>query len=124
MTNTTGRMAIPCLVWQADTRSMNPTVPAAAIEQAYEQDESAAGTEYGADFRRDIESFISPEAVAATVMPHGLNSHHSQTSNTEPLSIPAVVPRIRSPWPSLTEKMARLSWIVCESTGRHSAPRL
>jgi len=39
------------LVWQADTRRMNPTVPAAVIEQAYAEDEAVASAEYGAQFQ-------------------------------------------------------------------------
>jgi hypothetical protein len=64
-----GRDGDPVLVWQADTRSMNPTVDAGLIAAAYEQDAAAAAAEYGAEFRRDIESFISREAVDACVVP-------------------------------------------------------
>ena len=59
----------PVLVWQADTRSMNPTVEKRVIVEAYEQDELAASAEYGAEFRRDIESFLALEAVEAVVVP-------------------------------------------------------
>jgi hypothetical protein len=64
-----GQDGDPVLVWQADTPSMNPTVDAAAIRTAYDQDEAAAAAEYGAEFRRDIESFIPREAVEACVVP-------------------------------------------------------
>jgi len=47
---------------------MNPTVPERAIEDAYAQDAAAAATECGAEFRRDIETFVSAEAGAAVVM--------------------------------------------------------
>lgn len=53
-----GQDGDPVLVWQADTRSMNPTVDERVIADAYEQDEAAAAAEYGAEFRRDVESFI------------------------------------------------------------------
>ena len=59
----------PVLVWQADTRSMNPTVEKRVIVEAYEQDELAASAKYGAEFRRDIESFLALEAVEAVVVP-------------------------------------------------------
>ena len=59
-----GQDGDPVLVWQADTRSMNPTVDPRVIEAAYEQDEAAAAAEYGAEFRRDVETFVSREAVA------------------------------------------------------------
>ena len=57
------------LVWQADTRSMNPSVDEQVIAEAYAQDESVAAAEYGAQFRRDIEGFVSVEAVGAVVVP-------------------------------------------------------
>ncbi len=59
----------PVLVWCADTRSMNPGVSEAVIREAYEADEATASAEYGAQFRRDIESFVSREAVDAVVVP-------------------------------------------------------
>ena len=59
----------PVLVWQADTRSMNPGVDPQVIADAYAADEAAAAAEYGAEFRRDIESFVSREAVEACMIP-------------------------------------------------------
>jgi hypothetical protein len=64
-----GQDGDPVLVWQADTASMNPRVDAQVIADAYEQDEAAARAEYGAEFRRDIESFVAREAVDAVVVP-------------------------------------------------------
>jgi len=57
------------LVWQAPTRAMNPLVPEHFIAEAYEADEASAAAEYGAEFRRDIESFIPRETVEACVVP-------------------------------------------------------
>ena len=51
----------PILVWQADTRTMNPTVPQILIDEAA-RDPASAQAEYGAQFRSDIESFVSREA--------------------------------------------------------------
>ena len=48
---------------------MNPAVDPRVIAEAYEQDEAAAAAEYGAEFRRDIESFVSREAADACVIP-------------------------------------------------------
>jgi hypothetical protein len=56
------------LVWQADTRSMNPAVDPQLIADAYAADDAAAAAEYGAEFRRDIESFVSREAIDAVVV--------------------------------------------------------
>jgi hypothetical protein len=64
-----GQDGDPILMWAADTLSMNPTVSEDVIQSAYEQDEAAARAEYGAEFRRDIESFILREALDACVVP-------------------------------------------------------
>lgn len=58
----------PVLVWQADTRTMNPTVPQVVIDNAYREDAAVATAEYGAQFRRDVETFISREAVEACMV--------------------------------------------------------
>ncbi len=64
-----GRDDDQVLVWQADTGTMNPTVPAAVITQAYAADAARAAAEYGAEFRRDIEAFVSQEAIDAVTEP-------------------------------------------------------
>jgi hypothetical protein len=56
------------LVWQAPTRAMHPAVPQELIDAAAVEDESSALAEYGAQFRRDVESFVSREAVEAAVI--------------------------------------------------------
>jgi hypothetical protein len=53
----------PVLVWQAPTRTMNPTVPQRVVDEALEDDPAAAAAEYLAQFRTDVESFVSREAV-------------------------------------------------------------
>jgi hypothetical protein len=57
------------LCWQADSRTMNPTLSEKKIKQAYEEDSAGASADYGAEFRADIESFISPDALEACVVP-------------------------------------------------------
>lgn len=60
------------LVWNSDTRSMNPDVPASVIDRAFEDDAISAASEYGRDghvvFRRDVESFLDPDAVRAVTI--------------------------------------------------------
>src|SRR5690349_13609319 len=53
------------LSWHAPTQRMNPRVDPAVIAQAYEDDPVSAAAEYGAQYRSDIESYISREAVEA-----------------------------------------------------------
>lgn len=60
-----GKDADPVLVWKAPTRTMNPGVPQAIIDDAYEKDPANAASEYGAEFRSDIEAFITREVVEA-----------------------------------------------------------
>lgn len=56
------------LVWQAPTRTMNPSVSQEFIDEAYAEDDASAAAEYGAEFRRDIEAFLSKEAIAAVTV--------------------------------------------------------
>ena len=59
----------PVLVWKADTRTMNPTVPQSVIDDAIERDPASAAAEYGAEFRNDIETFIAREIIDAATVP-------------------------------------------------------
>ncbi len=56
------------LVWQADSRAMNPTIPESLIEQAYADDPVAAASEYGGEFRSDIEGFLQPEWISKAIV--------------------------------------------------------
>ena len=60
------------VILQADTRTMNPSVPGHVIDQAYAEDDAVASAEYGAQFRRDVESFVSREAIDGAVVPDRL----------------------------------------------------
>ena len=62
-----GKDGDPILVWHADTRTMNPTVAQRVIDEAAERDPAMAAAEYGAQFRSDVEGFVSREAVEACV---------------------------------------------------------
>ena len=64
-----GRDDAPVLVWRATTRAMNPTVPQAEIDAEMEKDPASAMAEYMAEFRTDVEGFISLEAVRACIAP-------------------------------------------------------
>lgn len=55
------------LIWRAETRTMNPTVPQAVIDEAYEADPASAASEYGASWRVDVAQLLSREAVTACV---------------------------------------------------------
>jgi hypothetical protein len=63
-----GRNDAPVLVWKADTRTMNPSVPQSVIDEAYERDAAAAAAEHGAEFRTDLVTFVDPAVVARCVM--------------------------------------------------------
>jgi hypothetical protein len=52
---------------------MNPLLPATLIAEAYGRDPAAAASEYGSDgtieFRSDLESFVGPDVVNASIPP-------------------------------------------------------
>jgi hypothetical protein len=66
-----GKDGDPVLVWQSDTRSMNPSVPQSYIDQHMADDPARAMSEYGANgeirFRTDVEAFVLREACEACV---------------------------------------------------------
>jgi hypothetical protein len=53
------------LVWQAATRTMNPSVPQDFVDAEYERDPISAEAEYGANFRSDIAEFVSLAVLEA-----------------------------------------------------------
>ncbi|ACK52000.1 conserved hypothetical protein [Methylocella silvestris BL2] len=55
------------LVWQAATRTMNPSVPQSFIDAEIERDPVSAAAEYGAQFRTDVAAFVDREAIEACV---------------------------------------------------------
>jgi terminase large subunit-like protein len=57
------------LVWQAPTALMNPRVDREAIAGAYAEDPAAAAAEFGAEFRSDIEAFLTHELIRAVTVP-------------------------------------------------------
>lgn len=58
-----GKDGSKVLIWKADTKTMNPQVDEGVIAEAYEDDPVAASAEYGAEFRTDVESYTSREAL-------------------------------------------------------------
>lgn len=62
-----GRDESDVLVWMADTKSMNPSIPQEFLDREYMADPVSAASEYGRDgaiqFRKDIEGFLSKEDV-------------------------------------------------------------
>lgn len=56
------------LVVQGLTQLMNPTVSRQVIDSAYEKDPAVAAAEHGAEFRQDLESFISEAVLGACII--------------------------------------------------------
>jgi hypothetical protein len=83
-----GQDGDPVLMWQAATREMNPSVPQAYIDAHMADDPAKAQAEYFAQFRTDVETFISHEVVDAAVtvgrreLPHVPGVHY--TAATDP----------------------------------------
>jgi hypothetical protein len=59
----------PTSVWKADTRTMNPSLPASVIERAYRDAPSRGATEWVAEFRADIETYAARDVIEAAVVP-------------------------------------------------------
>ena len=57
------------LVWKAGTLDMNAGYSKRVIERARAEDASAAAAEFDGEFRADLESYISTEALAACIIP-------------------------------------------------------
>jgi hypothetical protein len=55
------------LVAHGASRTFNPSLPQSVVDRALERDAASASAEYLAQFRTDVESFISREAVEACV---------------------------------------------------------
>ena len=71
---------------------MNETLPQAFIDREMEKDESTARSEYYAEFRQDIEDFVSLEAVDAVTIPDRLElpplSSENYLAFADPLAAP------------------------------------
>lgn len=63
-----GQSTDDILVWQADTRTMNPAVAEGVITRAYERDETAAASEFGAQFRTDVQGYLTLEVIDAVTV--------------------------------------------------------
>jgi hypothetical protein len=63
-----GQNDSPVLVWQADTRTMNPTITEEFIRSEIERDPDAARSEWLALFREDIEAAFSLEAIESCII--------------------------------------------------------
>jgi len=57
----------PILVWQAPSRTMNPTVPQSLVDQGLADDPEHARAEWLAEFRSDIAAFVSREVIDAAI---------------------------------------------------------
>ena len=57
------------LVAQGASRDFNPDLAQSVVDRAIERDPAAASAEYLAQFRTDIESLLTHEAVAACTDP-------------------------------------------------------
>ena len=57
------------LVAKGASRTLNPSLQEHVVSRAYDRDPATAAAEYGAEFRTDIESFVSREVVDAATFP-------------------------------------------------------
>ena len=57
------------LVWQAPSTTMNPTIPQAFIAREIERDPQAARSEWGAEFREDLETAFPVDVIRSLCHP-------------------------------------------------------
>jgi len=72
-----GRNDAEVLVAKAPSMTMNPTLPQKVVDRAMARDEAAARSEYLAEFRSDLASFVSREIVDACVIPGRFELPHA-----------------------------------------------
>lgn len=65
-----GKETPDVLVARASSRDLNPTLPQSVVDAALAEDEPRARSEYLAEFRSDIEAFVSLETIRDCVVPH------------------------------------------------------
>jgi hypothetical protein len=71
-----GKDSDDTLVIQASVRQLNPTISQSVVDAAFEEDPASAAAEWGGEFRSDIESFLSREAIEAVVSPGAIERGH------------------------------------------------
>ena len=64
-----GKPDDPVLVWHAPSRTMNPLIPQSDVDEALERDPEQKRAEYLAEWRTDIEGFVTREALEACIDP-------------------------------------------------------
>ncbi|MHC1769014.1 MAG: hypothetical protein AB9869_32810 [Verrucomicrobiia bacterium] len=57
------------LVWDAPSRTMNPTLSEAEIAREYDEDPAAARSEFGGEWREDVAAFVPRALIEALVVP-------------------------------------------------------
>jgi hypothetical protein len=105
-----GRENDRVLVWQAETRVMNPNVSEKVIQHEIEFDPDGASAEWLPKFRDDLKSAFSLEAIQASVIPGREELQASPAIATGPLSILQAAVITRSPLPlGIVRKIPLLS---------------
>jgi len=56
------------IIWKAPTLLMNPNIDKAEIKRAFRVDKSSAKSEWGGEFREDLEDFLSLELIESNVI--------------------------------------------------------
>jgi hypothetical protein len=94
----------PCLSWQAASVLMNPTLPQAVIDDAYDEDPQVAAAEYGAQFRSDVASYVDRGVVWPVSKPDVLSAVACLAKGTTLFAILPVAARTASPPPLPTAR--------------------
>ena len=108
------------LVWQADTRSMNSNVPQSYIDMHVAEDPARAAAEYGAEFRSDLEAFVSREVVEACTSDYHELPPVAANPTTAMSTLPPAAVRMHSPLRLVAARVSKSSSTACASVGRRS----
>ena len=107
------------LVAQGTSRDFNPSLPQSVVDRALERDHASASAEYLAQFRTDIEGFVSFEVVQACVHRRSaIEMAASAYCATPPSSIHPAAVLTASHWPVAHRDGER---IVVDATARGEA---
>jgi hypothetical protein len=119
-----GQDGDPILVWQAATREMNASVPQGVIDAALEEDQPRAQAEWFAQFRSDVEGFVTrARRWRPLSFPGGTNCRLSAVPATShfairPVAAPTAsrlpLPIVRRTWRSL------IAFEKCDRRSRQS----
>ena len=97
----------PILVWQASTRTINPTVPQSVIDEAMERDPASAAAEYGAEFGATSKASSTSKRFARASARVSMSARQSTVSLITLSAIRRAAALTAWRWRSVTKTMSK-----------------